>query len=210
MVTLLTFLGSGLGEGDDFGDGITDGLGLSSQNVNISETNGQGEHEGQGVGVGVGVGVGIEEAQTPLELQVFPEVHVPQDPPHPSVPQALPVQLGVQENEALMVCVPVTPVKVNEEMAPLEEPSTKTSFIDQLALGLIANVWSEPSFTLMSPNGFTDPPSPAVEVMVWVFILYINEADMTWSAVILLKVYVYGEEVGFIGEPLSTITELIE
>jgi hypothetical protein len=70
MVTLLTFLAPGAGEGDDPGDGLGDGLELSSQNVNISETGGQVEQEGQ---------------HLPLELQVVPGGHGQTTvPPHVS------------------------------------------------------------------------------------------------------------------------------
>lgn len=39
----------------------------------------------------------VEEAHFPLESQVWPVGQVPQEPPHPSGPQDLPLQLGAQE-----------------------------------------------------------------------------------------------------------------
>ncbi len=46
-----------------------------------------------------GHGVGGGALQTP-EAQVDPDAHVPQLPPHPSLPQFLPVQLGMQTGGA--------------------------------------------------------------------------------------------------------------
>lgn len=41
-------------------------------------------------------GVTGPPTHVPLVEQVYPALHVPHDPPHPSLPQVRPLQLGVQ------------------------------------------------------------------------------------------------------------------
>jgi hypothetical protein len=72
-------------------------------------------------------------------LQVFPVGHVPQDPPHPSVPQLLPVQLGTQEVTQTWLELQVFPGEHVQLTVPPhsldKEPHFPTNELDKHVLG---------------------------------------------------------------------------
>ena len=69
-------------------------------------------------------------------------------------------------NVAEMVWLEVTFVKVYVLTAPTELPSTSTLEIVYPVLAAMVNVWLDPPLTEIAPDGDSEPPVPAVAVMV--------------------------------------------
>src|SRR5438552_2452218 len=79
--------------------------------------------------------------------------------------EALMVKVWV-ENEALMVWLVRTLLKVKLEIAPCETPSTSTSSMWKQEFAVMVKVWLPPCATLTEPLGLMVPPAPAEAVMV--------------------------------------------
>ena len=84
-------------------------------------------------------------------------------PPGPA--EALMV-LGLALNDAAIVWLAATLLKVYVAIAPLETPSTVTSASVKPSLAAMVKVWDPLGFTVTVPAGLTEPPGPAEVVMV--------------------------------------------